>query len=203
MGTFRSFHTVNLPICVHKHAFTLLNNLGCYFRHQLLLLTYFLCTWSKIQNNIDLTLVEILILSTMLNCMNPGLQVWCCQQQQWCYQQQLLLVEDLCSLGRPWCVIPLLPPEWFFEFGFVIPNSTNTWQSLIEAAPESQMMPAHVLTWVSDNWPICSLDGVKAAVYCKACCFCTFCSMIPVKKYLRIKSFVCCCWLSRVITANL
>ncbi|KAF3835629.1 hypothetical protein F7725_028187 [Dissostichus mawsoni] len=26
------------------------------------------------------------------------------------------------------------------------PNSTNTWQSLIEAAPESQMMPANVLT---------------------------------------------------------
>ncbi|XP_060049782.1 retinal rod rhodopsin-sensitive cGMP 3',5'-cyclic phosphodiesterase subunit delta isoform X3 [Erinaceus europaeus] len=38
--------------------------------------------------------------------------------------------------------------EWFFEFGFVIPNSTNTWQSLIEAAPESQMMPASVLTHV-------------------------------------------------------
>ncbi|XP_059961901.1 retinal rod rhodopsin-sensitive cGMP 3',5'-cyclic phosphodiesterase subunit delta [Mesoplodon densirostris] len=36
--------------------------------------------------------------------------------------------------------------EWFFEFGFVIPNSTNTWQSLIEAAPESQMMPASMLT---------------------------------------------------------
>jgi len=36
--------------------------------------------------------------------------------------------------------------EWNFEFGFVIPNSTNTWQSLIEAAPESQMMPANVLT---------------------------------------------------------
>ncbi|KAL4608207.1 retinal rod rhodopsin-sensitive cGMP 3',5'-cyclic phosphodiesterase subunit delta isoform X1 [Arapaima gigas] len=36
--------------------------------------------------------------------------------------------------------------EWYFEFGFVIPNSTNTWQSLIEAAPESQMMPASVLT---------------------------------------------------------
>lgn len=35
--------------------------------------------------------------------------------------------------------------EWKFEFGFVIPNSTNTWQSLIEAAPESQMMPARVL----------------------------------------------------------
>jgi len=35
--------------------------------------------------------------------------------------------------------------EWNFDFGFVIPNSTNTWQSLIEAAPESQMMPAKVL----------------------------------------------------------
>ncbi|OWR46396.1 putative restnal rod rhodopsin-sensitive cGMP 3',5'-cyclic phosphodiesterase [Danaus plexippus plexippus] len=35
--------------------------------------------------------------------------------------------------------------EWFFEFGFVIANSTNTWQSIIESAPESQMMPANVL----------------------------------------------------------
>ncbi|KAK2161777.1 hypothetical protein LSH36_110g05125 [Paralvinella palmiformis] len=35
--------------------------------------------------------------------------------------------------------------EWYFEFGFVIPESTNTWQSVIEAAPESQMMPANVL----------------------------------------------------------
>jgi len=35
--------------------------------------------------------------------------------------------------------------EWKFDFGFVIPNSTNTWESLIEAAPESQMMPARVL----------------------------------------------------------
>ncbi|XP_033641847.1 retinal rod rhodopsin-sensitive cGMP 3',5'-cyclic phosphodiesterase subunit delta-like [Asterias rubens] len=36
--------------------------------------------------------------------------------------------------------------EWYFDFGFVIPNSTNTWQSLIEAAPENQMMPANVLS---------------------------------------------------------
>ncbi|XP_037068421.1 retinal rod rhodopsin-sensitive cGMP 3',5'-cyclic phosphodiesterase subunit delta-like [Pollicipes pollicipes] len=35
--------------------------------------------------------------------------------------------------------------EWSFDFGYVIPNSTNTWQSVIEAAPESQMMPANVL----------------------------------------------------------
>lgn len=36
--------------------------------------------------------------------------------------------------------------EWNFEFGFVIPLSTNTWQSIIGAAPESQMMPANVLS---------------------------------------------------------
>jgi len=35
--------------------------------------------------------------------------------------------------------------EWFFEFGYVIPESTNTWQSLIEAAPATEMMPAAVL----------------------------------------------------------
>lgn len=35
--------------------------------------------------------------------------------------------------------------EWFFEFGFVMPMSTNTWQSIMEAAPESQMMSASVL----------------------------------------------------------
>ncbi|XP_003385303.1 PREDICTED: retinal rod rhodopsin-sensitive cGMP 3',5'-cyclic phosphodiesterase subunit delta-like [Amphimedon queenslandica] len=36
--------------------------------------------------------------------------------------------------------------EWSFEFGFVIPSSTNTWQSIIEAAPESQMIPASLLS---------------------------------------------------------
>ncbi|CAF0726120.1 unnamed protein product [Rotaria sordida] len=35
--------------------------------------------------------------------------------------------------------------EWQFSFGFVIPGSTNTWQSLIEAAPENQMIPANLL----------------------------------------------------------
>ncbi|VDK44944.1 unnamed protein product [Anisakis simplex] len=36
--------------------------------------------------------------------------------------------------------------EWYFDFGFVIPQSTNTWQNLIEAAPESQMLPASLLS---------------------------------------------------------
>lgn len=35
--------------------------------------------------------------------------------------------------------------EWFFEFGYVIPGSTNTWQNLIEAAPAEQMIPSSVL----------------------------------------------------------
>mmetsp|Transcript_43768 Transcript_43768/g.95690 ORF Transcript_43768/g.95690 Transcript_43768/m.95690 type:complete len:173 (-) Transcript_43768:659-1177(-) len=35
--------------------------------------------------------------------------------------------------------------EWKFQFGFVIPNSTNTWQQTIEAAEESQMIPASML----------------------------------------------------------
>ncbi|KAF7236965.1 Retinal rod rhodopsin-sensitive cGMP 3',5'-cyclic phosphodiesterase subunit delta [Varanus komodoensis] len=55
-------------------------------------------------------------------------------------------VEDQHSEALAGAVPSGLPDQWFFEFGFVIPNSTNTWQSLIEAAPESQMMPANVLT---------------------------------------------------------
>jgi len=38
-----------------------------------------------------------------------------------------------------------LMEEWFFQFGFVIPNSTNTWQQTIEAAEESKMLPAGAL----------------------------------------------------------
>jgi len=34
--------------------------------------------------------------------------------------------------------------EWFFKFGFVMPNSTNQWQSTIEAA--SEMLPAEMLS---------------------------------------------------------
>lgn len=35
--------------------------------------------------------------------------------------------------------------EWRFDFGFVIPGSTNTWQSTIEAAGEGKMIPADIL----------------------------------------------------------
>merc|ERR1719264_1633892 len=36
--------------------------------------------------------------------------------------------------------------EWNFSFGFVIPNSTNTWQQTIEAADEEEMIPAELLS---------------------------------------------------------
>ncbi|CAL8077659.1 unnamed protein product [Calicophoron daubneyi] len=36
--------------------------------------------------------------------------------------------------------------DWSFEFGFVIPGSTNTWQSLIQADAADRMIPAKVLS---------------------------------------------------------
>ncbi|ORY51463.1 delta subunit of GMP phosphodiesterase [Rhizoclosmatium globosum] len=39
-----------------------------------------------------------------------------------------------------------LVESWHFEFGFVIPGSTNTWQNLMEAADDAAMIPAEVLS---------------------------------------------------------
>ncbi|KAF8571603.1 hypothetical protein P879_00913 [Paragonimus westermani] len=36
--------------------------------------------------------------------------------------------------------------DWTFEFGFVIPGSTNTWQSLIQADASDRMIPAKLLS---------------------------------------------------------
>lgn len=36
--------------------------------------------------------------------------------------------------------------EWVFNFGFVIANSTNTWQQTIKSAGKDQMMSAEVLS---------------------------------------------------------
>uniref|UniRef100_A0A7S2V4X0 GMP phosphodiesterase delta subunit domain-containing protein n=1 Tax=Fibrocapsa japonica TaxID=94617 RepID=A0A7S2V4X0_9STRA len=36
--------------------------------------------------------------------------------------------------------------EWFFRFGFVIPNSTNTWEQIIEAADPENMMDPTILS---------------------------------------------------------
>jgi hypothetical protein len=36
---------------------------------------------------------------------------------------------------------------WLFQFGFVIPGSTNSWQQIIEAAPPDKMLPASMLRY--------------------------------------------------------
>ncbi|KAI9204589.1 delta subunit of GMP phosphodiesterase [Polychytrium aggregatum] len=36
--------------------------------------------------------------------------------------------------------------DWNFSFGFVIPGSTNTWQTVLSAAEESEMIPAEILS---------------------------------------------------------
>ncbi|RTG80444.1 retinal rod rhodopsin-sensitive cGMP 3',5'-cyclic phosphodiesterase subunit delta [Schistosoma bovis] len=38
--------------------------------------------------------------------------------------------------------------DWSFEFGFVIPGSTNTWQSLIQSDSADRMIPAKVLSYL-------------------------------------------------------
>jgi retinal rod rhodopsin-sensitive cGMP 3',5'-cyclic phosphodiesterase subunit delta len=36
--------------------------------------------------------------------------------------------------------------EWFFTFGYVIPNSTNTWQQVIKSAGKGKMMSPEILS---------------------------------------------------------
>ena len=36
--------------------------------------------------------------------------------------------------------------QWSFSFGFVIPNSTNTWQQIIRSAGKDKMMNPEVLS---------------------------------------------------------
>ena len=36
--------------------------------------------------------------------------------------------------------------EWSFEFGFVIPNSENSWEQVIYAAKPEEMLPAEILS---------------------------------------------------------
>jgi retinal rod rhodopsin-sensitive cGMP 3',5'-cyclic phosphodiesterase subunit delta len=36
--------------------------------------------------------------------------------------------------------------EWAFNFGFVMPNSSNTWEQIIEAAEKEEMIPAEQLS---------------------------------------------------------
>lgn len=49
------------------------------------------------------------------------------------------LVQSVSLKGQPL-------EEWRFNFGFVIPGSTNSWQCVIESAGEGQMIPASILS---------------------------------------------------------
>lgn len=49
------------------------------------------------------------------------------------------LVQSVSLRGQPL-------EEWKFNFGFVIPGSTNSWQCVIESAGEGNMIPPHVLS---------------------------------------------------------
>jgi len=48
--------------------------------------------------------------------------------------------------------------EWKFDFGFVMPSSTNTWQQIIEAAPSEKMVPSEVLSG-NVTFETCFFDG--------------------------------------------
>jgi retinal rod rhodopsin-sensitive cGMP 3',5'-cyclic phosphodiesterase subunit delta len=49
------------------------------------------------------------------------------------------LVQTIMLFGKP-------IEQWNFHFGFVIPDTTNSWQCILEAAGGDQMIPAHVLS---------------------------------------------------------
>ena len=62
--------------------------------------------------------------------------------EQRVYFKHVIIEGKIIILFSKWILITKL--EWAFSFGFVIPGSTNTWQSLIEGA-ENNMIPANLL----------------------------------------------------------
>ena len=48
--------------------------------------------------------------------------------------------------------------EWNFDFGFVIPDSTNSWESTV-VADQGNMLPAHVLKYSSSSPHPCAPAG--------------------------------------------
>lgn len=43
-------------------------------------------------------------------------------------------------------ILSIFSTEWFFSFGFVMPNSTNSWQQTIDAAAAEDMLSAEALS---------------------------------------------------------
>ncbi len=53
-------------------------------------------------------------------------------------------VKDFQLVQRVWLGDQAIE-EWRFKFGFVIPNSTNTWEQTIEAAAPEEMLPVEII----------------------------------------------------------
>ncbi len=53
-------------------------------------------------------------------------------------------IRDFRLLQRVWLDTQVIE-EWNFQFGFVIPHSTNSWQQTIEAASPTEMLPVEVI----------------------------------------------------------
>ena len=53
-------------------------------------------------------------------------------------------VKDFQLVQKVWLGSTVIE-EWNFKFGFVIPNSTNTWEQTIEAAAAEEMLPIEVI----------------------------------------------------------
>eukprot|EP01022_Parablepharisma_sp_SALTPOND_P033142 TRINITY_DN88213_c1_g1_i1.p1 TRINITY_DN88213_c1_g1~~TRINITY_DN88213_c1_g1_i1.p1 ORF type:complete len:483 (+),score=50.69 TRINITY_DN88213_c1_g1_i1:1495-2943(+) len=53
-------------------------------------------------------------------------------------------VRDFQLVQRVWLGDQIIE-DWWFKFGFVIPNSTNTWEQTIEAAAPEEMLPIEVI----------------------------------------------------------
>ena len=53
-------------------------------------------------------------------------------------------IKDFNLLQRIWLAGKVIE-EWHFKFGFVIPNSTNTWEQTIEAVAAEDMIPIEIL----------------------------------------------------------
>ncbi|OON16849.1 hypothetical protein X801_07325 [Opisthorchis viverrini] len=60
--------------------------------------------------------------------------------------KEIMKDRAVCKLVRRSLSGAVALEEWTFEFGFVIPGSTNTWQSLFEADKADRMIPAKLLS---------------------------------------------------------
>ena len=82
------------------------------------------------------SMVEAHIPKSILNCKAVSREI--------CFSsvseiQQLSLLQKVKLNGYP-------IEEWSFEFGFVIPNSTNAWEQVIYAAKPEEMLSAEILS---------------------------------------------------------